>query len=43
MSTLIYRYDFKLDPEQKELQVVEGFLRKVSRRRRPGPKAKMRR
>jgi len=29
MATLIYRYDFKLvDPNQKELEVVEGFLRK---------------
>ncbi|GAA5959277.1 hypothetical protein JCM3765_005130 [Sporobolomyces pararoseus] len=29
MATLIYRYDFKLvDPNQKELDVVEGFLRK---------------
>lgn len=29
MATLIYRYDFRLvDPDQKELEVVEGFLRK---------------
>lgn len=31
MSTLVYRYDFKLaNPEQKQLDIVEGFLRKVS-------------
>lgn len=31
MSTLIYRYDFKLvDDTVEELEVVEGFLRKVS-------------
>lgn len=31
MSTLIYRYDFKLvDTSREELDVVEGFLRKVS-------------
>jgi benzoate 4-monooxygenase len=31
MSTLVYRYDFKLaNPEQKQLDVVEGFLRKVN-------------
>lgn len=30
MSTLIYRYDFKLvDDSVEELEVVEGFLRKV--------------
>lgn len=29
LATLVYRYDFKLvDPEPKELQVAEGFLRK---------------
>lgn len=32
MSTLFYRYDFKLTPEfanRDELEITEGFLRKV--------------
>lgn len=31
ISTFIYRYDFKLvDSDRDELEVAEGFLRKVS-------------
>jgi hypothetical protein len=30
IATLVYRYDYKLvNPEPKELEVAEGFLRKV--------------